>query len=89
MQFYTFCRPPEEQPLNLSGRSQWVSFEVYCDICTEYSDPSFTSGREGTNSVLGLLDSGREDARRTGAPFLDDSLVKGLAEVSFQKLQNG
>ncbi|WP_163993545.1 hypothetical protein [Pyxidicoccus caerfyrddinensis] len=88
MQLYTFCRPESGQ-LNPEDSKQWVCFEVYGDICKAYSDPAFTSDKLGTNSVLGFPDSGREDARRTGAPFLDDPLVKDLAQVPFQKFQNG
>ncbi len=99
MQLYTFCRPPPGEALNPSDRKQWVSFEVYGDICKAYSDPRFTSGKEGTNSVLGFPDSGRENALATKEPFLEDPLVKDLIasqqgagktpEVPFQRFQNG
>jgi hypothetical protein len=99
MQLYTFCRPPPGEALKPSERKQWVSFEVYGDICKAYSDPKFTSGKEGTNSVLGFPDSGRENALATREPFLDDPLVKDLIasqqaagrtpEVPFQRFQNG
>lgn len=99
MQLYTFCRPEAGQQLDPNKLEQWVSFEVYGDICDAYSDPSFTGGKQGTNSVLGFPDSGREDALKTREPFLEDPLVKDLIgsqqaarktpEVPFQRFQNG
>ncbi|MGE6757772.1 hypothetical protein ACQKGO_07185 [Corallococcus interemptor] len=99
MQLYTFCRPEAGQTPNPSDRNQWVSFEVYGDICKAYSDNTFTHGHQGTNSLLGYPNSGREDAVKTRPPFLDDPMVKAFRDarvaagkpdaVPFQEFQNG
>jgi hypothetical protein len=90
LQLYSFPRANPE-----TGRKEWVSFDVSGDILKAYNSDPFTGNKQGTNSVLGFPNSGREPMTAEAAQtfFNNDPKIKNLLDqgkpVAYQNFENG